>query len=186
MEMNKRFVIHVSSIKGLEYSTMEHEYKNGLIACSSRPVQMKKDIFFNNFCAVTFADVSSPDQHGAMQDGHARIIRDYILGLSDEITDLYICCDSGESRSPAIVAAILTVSGLSDACIWENPYYTPNALVYQRVCSAFGMHISDAVIARKKWNNRQAYRSAQKKHGACAFSRWQSIDMKTMDNDQTV
>ena len=179
--LNRKFVIHILPIKALESSTIEHRDKSALIACSSRTVRLKRAVYSNNFCAVSFADVSSPDQHNAMQEGHALLIRNFILGLKDEITDLYICCDSAESRSPAIAAAILTVSGLPDDCVWKNPFYAPNVLVYQRTCNAFGVNIPKRLIDEKKQINEQAYRFAQEKHGDSSFSRWQTIDMNTLE-----
>ena len=181
IQLKRKFVIHILPIKGLESSTIEHRDKSALIACSSRTDRLKRAVFSNNFCAVSFADVSSPDQHNAMREGHALLIRDFVLSLKDEITDLYICCDSAESRSPAIAAAILTVYGFSDDCVWKNPFYAPNVLVYQRICNAFGVNITKRLIDKKMHINEQAYRFAQERHGSSSFSRWQTIDMNTLE-----
>lgn len=176
----KRIRIHILPVKGLTEDTIENKDASALIACSSRPVRLRRALFSDNFCALTFADVTEPDSHNAMQDGHAALIRDYLLGLNTSITDLYICCDSGESRSPAIAAAILTVSGLSDDIIWKNPFYSPNTLVYKRVCNAFGVDIPEEDLIRKKRVNEQAYRDAKQKKTPGVFSRWQIVDMNTL------
>ena len=58
-----------------------------------------------------------------------------------DFSRLYVCCDSGESRSTAMAAAIMRHYGASDKSIWENPYYHPNILVYKEQLRAFGIHI---------------------------------------------
>lgn len=178
--LKKRFILHVMPIKGLSEQSIENKETSALIACSSRPVRLRRALFSNHFCALSFADVSEPDLHNAMQEGHAALIRDYFLGLSDNIADLYICCDSGESRSPAIAAAILTVSGLSDDCIWRNPFFVPNTLVYKKVCCAFGIPQPETVVVEKKQLNQQAYRNAQHHQDTLGFCRWPIIDMKKL------
>jgi len=67
-------------------------------------------------------------------------IRDF-LKKEDDFKMLYICCDSGESRSTAIAAAIMRHYGNSDKEIWTTPLYHPNMLVYRNQMQAFGKRV---------------------------------------------
>ena len=176
--LSDRFTLHILPIKALEENTIANKDTAALIACSSRPVRLERALFSENFCALTFADVTDPAMPNAIQEGHAALIRDYVLGLGEGKTDLYICCDSGESRSPAIAAALLTAAGLPDEVIWRNPFYSPNILVYRRICAAFGITIPDRVLAAKKSSSENAYVEAQKQRSGGRYSRWQVIDMQ--------
>lgn len=60
----------------------------------------------------------------------------------DDSKRIYICCDSGESRSTAMTAAIMRYYGLSDKTIWKNPHYHPNLLVYKKQMNAFGFKVN--------------------------------------------
>ena len=63
------------------------------------------------------------------------------LDLHSDFERLYVCCDSGESRSTAMAAAIMRYYGKSDKEIWTNPYYHPNTLVYKEQMRAFGFKV---------------------------------------------
>jgi len=54
-----------------------------------------------------------------------------------------VCCDSGQSRSTAMAAAITRYFGGDDLPIWENPRYHPNLAVYGCQLRAFGTEISE-------------------------------------------
>ena len=69
---------------------------------------------------------------------HRHIIR-FLRQLPKSVTDLYVCCSKGGSRSPAVAAAVLRMSGRSDKAVWDNPYYVPNWLVYQSLVKNGGV-----------------------------------------------
>jgi len=69
-------------------------------------------------------------------------IKDFIDSVLNDYEQLYICCDSGESRSAAIAAATYMNLGFSDKSIWKNCKYHPNKLVYKVMCMEYGIKIS--------------------------------------------
>lgn len=78
----------------------------------------------------------------------------------DRTTELYICCDAGESRSPAIAAATERWLCRSDRYIWESPRYHPNALCFCRMLEAFGLSITDEALDMLIQTNRMAFKNA--------------------------
>ena len=83
--------------------------------------------------------------------------------LKNDFTELYVCCDSGESRSAAMAAAIMTYYGNSDKEIWNNPYYHPNLLVYKKQLYAFGRRISKLKLKYLKYLSNRAFKKTIKK-----------------------
>ena len=69
----------------------------------------------------------------------ADLILSFVLSTPHD-ADIFICCDSGESRSPAIAAALIKYLGESDEAIWNSRDYHPNPLVYFICCKAFLSH----------------------------------------------
>ena len=53
-----------------------------------------------------------------------------------------LCCDSGESRSAAVAAAILRYWGDDEMTIWRNVHYHPNRLVYYLQCKMLNCSIT--------------------------------------------
>lgn len=71
---------------------------------------------------------------------------------------LYVCCDSGESRSTAMAAAIMRYYKRSDKQIWTNPRYHPNMLVYKKQCEVFGERVSGFRMKYLRFINKAALR----------------------------
>lgn len=86
----------------------------------------------------------------------ARFVKD----LDKDITDLYICCDAGESRSPAIAAGIHRWLGQSDSYIWESPTYHPNMLCFLRMLEALNLGITDEEVDALIQTNQSAFKKA--------------------------
>lgn len=102
-------------------------------------------------------DYDSPRSFSSQQaEKFARLV----MHLGTHITDLYVCCNMGESRSPAIAAAICRYFGLSDSHIWENPKYHPNILCFCRMLEALGLYISDEETDLLIETNRNAFKTA--------------------------
>ncbi len=81
-----------------------------------------------------------------------------------DIGTLYVCCDSGESRSTALAAAILRYFGRSDMGIWKNPHYHPNTLVYSKQMLAFGKRVCKMRLKYLEYVNRRAFRRAHEEY----------------------
>lgn len=75
-------------------------------------------------------------------------------------TTFYCCCDAGESRSPAVAAALCRYFEMDDAPIWQNPHYHPNMLVFTMLMEAFNLPISDEEIDFLLYTNQKAFRDA--------------------------
>ena len=95
--------------------------------------------------------------------------------LPDEVTDLYVCCSKGQSRSAAVAAALLRMSGRSDDPVWLNPYYNPNTLVYYRLCREAGILVTPLEVQIKRKQNEKAYLDLQEGKPT-KFERWQIIE----------
>lgn len=80
-----------------------------------------------------------------------------------------VCCDSGQSRSTAMAAAIMRYFGQDDLSVWEDPHYHPNLLVYERQMAAFGMAVSKERLAQLKAISDDALSSAirRSREGMC-------------------
>lgn len=105
-------------------------------------------------------DCECPGQSFSSED--AKVFADYVKGLADADT-LYCCCDAGESRSPAVAAAVIRYFGLDDMQVWENPHYHPNMLVYEMLANALGVAVSDEEKDFRFYTNRKAFRDAVRK-----------------------
>ena len=76
---------------------------------------------------------------------------------------LYICCDSGISRSSAIAAAILRKYNQNEFKIWRDCEYTPNILVYKILCDSFGIKNSKLRLKYLQYINQNALKRKIKK-----------------------
>lgn len=78
---------------------------------------------------------------------HGRQVRSF-LQRNKTAAQIFVCCDSGQSRSTAMAAAIVRYFGGDDRFIWEDPRYHPNTLVYGQQLAAFGIDASEEELAR--------------------------------------
>lgn len=86
----------------------------------------------------------------------AKQIHEFVENIDFEKYELYVCCDSGISRSSAIAAAILRKHGEDEDIIWKNCNYHPNLLVYEELCKEFGLSNSKVDLKRKEKVNANA------------------------------
>ena len=100
-----------------------------------------------NFDDITYASLSS------FSFSIAKKIHDFINEIDDEKYKLYICCDSGVSRSSAIAACILRKNGEDENKIWKDCNYHPNILVYDTLCKEFGLYNTKLRLKYKKYIN---------------------------------
>ena len=123
---------------------------------------------------MDFPDVTDGRRAGAFDRAHAEQILCFVRGLSAQVSDVYVCCEQGYSRSPAVAAALLRMTGRSDRDVWRNPYYQPNPLVYRRLCRASGLFTPRLAVRHKTRVNKRAYQRAQsgKPH---PYERWQLL-----------
>lgn len=169
------YPIQLGAIKGLNTDTMTDVDTSALIICSSRIPRLIKAKYAQNFCATSFDDIIDTTLPRAITDEIAEMIANFVRNLDNSVGKLYIACDGGDSRSHAIAASILLVSGRSDDCIWDNPFYHPNPLVYYRMCISFGINMTFEKACELKLRNEDAYHQAQLKGGETTYKRWELI-----------
>lgn len=110
-----------------------------------------------------FDDVDREIPGRSLSAGAAQRIAHFVKNIGPEIETVYVCCDSGISRSSAIAAAVCRYFGISDSPIWENPKYQPNPLVFHLLGESLGLSISDELLDILIYTNRSAFRNAVKR-----------------------
>lgn len=153
--------LHILPIKRLIDILAEGNHHAAAIISSSSPIDEQKipiphhiEIYEDIDCEVAGRSFSSRA---------ANEIASFVLSLPHSITDLYICCNAGESRSPAICAATLRHYGLDDMWIWESVNYHPNMLVFQKMAAAYQQPIDDDLADYLYYTNKSAFEEQIKK-----------------------
>lgn len=137
-----------------------------VIAVSSYGIRQE---MLKGFCAslcMNFADITDAKRKVAFTPADTEQITAFVKNLPKQLDTLFVCCDSGESRSPAMAAGIARYKGLDDMPFWTNPHYHPNPLVYKKLCAAFGLQVSDAEIEEKLRINRKAFSEAVRRRNS--------------------
>lgn len=109
------------------------------------------------YVVLRFADTEE-DRDDAISLDDANVICNFVKALPDDLDTLFVCCDSGESRSSAVAAAISRRLGFDEWEIWEKPQYHPNGLVYKTICKGFGIPLISRDIEIRKEINRNAFK----------------------------
>lgn len=111
-----------------------------------------------NKLLLTFDDIAANRSNG-FNKTHAKKIINFINTINFNKYILYVCCDSGESRSAAIAASILKKYKKSDLSIWNNCNYHPNTFIYKMLCDEMGLKISPLQVKIKKYINNRALKN---------------------------
>ena len=104
-------------------------------------------------------DYESPGRSFSQTDAAA--VADFIKNLGADV--LYCCCNAGESRSPAVAAAVMRYFGLDDLQVWKNHHYHPNMLVFEMLADALDVEVSDEEKDYRSYINQKAFRDAIRK-----------------------
>ena len=170
----KPYVIHIMAIPGICGDIIDLPKEcNAIIVCTERWNENVRLFDEGNRLLLTFLDYEDPALLGGFDESDARKILDFLDGLSEEVTDLYVCCSKGGSRSAAVAAALLKMSGRSELLVWENPFYVPNTLVYARLLRFAGYEISDEEVERLKALNEASFEMSKK--GVIKHERWEIL-----------
>ena len=109
-----------------------------------------------------FDDIDREVFGRSMTSEQASRYAQFIKGLDKSVQHIYCCCQSAQSRSPAMASAIHKFNRNDEAAysIWRDPMYSPNPHVFLLLCEALGVEFEyvefDALIEA----NRQAIRRA--------------------------
>lgn len=146
--------IKILSIKEFSLMVQENDKldKTAAILISSYDDILKK-LFCNvNAIKVVFEDTIILGER-SFNLRLAKKIHNFVDDIFSDCEYLYICCDSGQSRSAAIAAAMYRYLGLKDKNIWKDYKYHPNKLVYKYMCREYGIRVSNLRIKYYCWLN---------------------------------
>lgn len=131
-----------------------------VLAVSSYDINQEKLKVFDKKLCLSFDDVTDITDISAFSKNKADEVAHYVKGLPNSLDTLFICCDSGESRSTAMAAAIARYNNSDEMKIWLNPHYHPNPLVYMLLCDSLGVKVSETEVADKVDVNKKAFSDA--------------------------
>ena len=153
--------IMICPIKQLYVLAEDGDMKDvALLAVSSYDINCEKLSAFKYKLCLNFNDVTNSSDHNAFTKDTAVQIAEFIKKLPNNLDTLFVCCDSGESRSTAMAAAITRFHQEDEMKIWRNPHYHPNALVYSLLCEALGVLVSRVELHTKQMINEKALSDA--------------------------
>lgn len=128
-----------------------------VLAVSSYDIDKAKLKPFCKVLCLSFDDITDSKYGSVFTFDTAKEIADYIKSLPEYLDTLFVCCDSAQSRSTAMAAAISRFNGLDEMKIWRNPQYHPNPLVYDTLCNALGLAETIAQTEEKVKINKDAF-----------------------------
>lgn len=128
-----------------------------VLAVSSYDINQEKLKVFDKKLCLSFDDVTDNTDISAFSKNEAEQISHFIKELPKNLDTLFVCCDSGESRSTAMAAAIARYINSDEMKIWLNPHYHPNPLVYMLLCDSLGVKVSETEVADKVAANQKAF-----------------------------
>ncbi len=162
--MTRHFEMEIHPVKWLYYHLPEQTENIAVLIASSYDVRHDKLDSVKILLVLSFADITDSKNPQALRPEQAVEIHSYIDNLPTNITRLFICCESGESRSAAIAAAVLRYFGDDDMHIWQNPHLHPNSLVYSMLCEEFGCTVMSAELEQKLSISNNAFNEAVEVH----------------------
>ncbi len=120
-------------------------------------------------CRVQFIDTEDSRASHAFTREQAALIRDFLMGLPEQITTLYCCCDWGQSRSAGLAAACMTALEQDYEWVFRCSSYSPNLLVYTTMCETLSCPPSAERLHELKQLRSDADRSDIQ--AGCSFKR---------------
>jgi len=151
--------IQICPVKRLYQSLAEGEMgKCGAIISSASEINAEK-LHSISYVFRQYEDLDYACTGRSFSLHDAAAFADFVKG-TDGLDVLYCCCDAGESRSPAVAAAVMRYFGLDDMQIWENPHYHPNMLVFEMLAAALAVAVSDEEKDFRLYINQKAFRDA--------------------------
>ncbi len=172
----KKYTIHIMAVPGMKANLLDLPLEQCAFIILTNRTNDFLDSIKNRKLIVDINDVEDQRLPGAFNQAHAHYIIAFLDRLPEEVTDLYVCCSKGGSRSPACAVALLLMSGRNDKDVWFNPYYYPNHLVFRILCKEFGIHMSGLKTLSRRIINYFAFSMAKKRHNSGKYERWQILE----------
>ena len=107
-----------------------------------------------------YDDVDREIPGRSLSTAAAHRIANFIKGMDPHVKTVFVCCDSGMSRSSAIAAVVHRFYGINDSAIWNSPHYHPNPFVFRLLLECLDMPVDDAIIDRLIAINRLSFKNA--------------------------
>ena len=108
--MNARTNIHISPVHSI---AGDIHPDCGYIIISSGEKYSHLGIY-SNVLSINFADTECGERSDAITELDVQKICKFIGASNAE--DIFVSCDAGESRSPAVAAGLLVLLGIEDRC----------------------------------------------------------------------
>lgn len=147
--------IRISSIKQAKEDLKEKDTSNIKAIIISSFDKDIEAIFDSNKLVLQFEDITTLNNQ-SFNKNLAKEISEFVTKIDFEKYKLYVCCDSGVSRSSAVAAAILRKYKKDEKIIWKDYNYNPNLLVYKILCEEFGLRNSKVRIKYLEYINNNA------------------------------
>ncbi len=159
--------IQICPVKKLYQIAMEADLQEcAAVLVSSYEIREEKLTGLPCYLAMGFDDVAAGSVNGFQEADGLRIKR-FVDSLPAELDTLFVCCDSGESRSSAMAAAIMRYWGLEEMRVWRNPGYHPNPGVYRVLCGVLGVGVTGGELEEKLAVNAGAFSKAKQSLANC-------------------
>lgn len=159
IKMNKNYIndIKISSIKKFEQDFGESKINENVavILISSYDNILEKEFDNARIVKFIFDDITDINDN-SFNLFYAKKIHEFIDNTVHNCNELYVCCDSGESRSSAIVAATYRYLKKSDKKVWDDYKFHPNKLVYKLMCDEYNLNCSKLRLEYNYWINKRA------------------------------
>lgn len=130
--------IEVLSIKQLKNVLEKSDRRKLKLIIASSYDNDIDNIEDKNKIILRFDDIAKSGKTSINKD-IAKKISEFTDNIDFDNEKLYVCCDSGISRSSAIAAAILRKYKKDENTIWKNSNFQPNILVYKTLCKEFNL-----------------------------------------------
>ena len=171
----QQYAIHILPAKALkDFADELARPESALISCVGARIQVDVRTVPLHLI-LEFADTTDARRPGAFNHVQAEEIARFVSALPVSVSDVFVSCTEGESRSPAVAAALLLASGRSDRDVWLNPYYHPTTLVYCLLCRALGVFMPRLLVWLRQRRSVRAYRKTRRKGNAGKYERWQIL-----------
>jgi predicted protein tyrosine phosphatase len=98
--------------------------------------ELKNNQYFKGIVKIECHDVlKQSNKYIIFNDDHAEEIVAFLNKVKNDIETLYISCDAGLSRSPAVAAAITAILGEDDMIYFIK--YLPNNHIYNTILKVY-------------------------------------------------
>lgn len=134
--------IHACPIKQLYLMNQQRNLPSGSVAvlCTMNKLTIEK-LLGITYLHIPFSDLTNELSPHTFTIAEAHRVHKFVES-NVGVSNIYFCCDSGESRSTALAAATMHYLGQDEMVIWKNTHYHPNPLVYYLQCQAYELQIT--------------------------------------------